>query len=148
MKASVRWGVLSVLFCACAAGCGDKKHPAELQGTWKCTDIASGSVSAQNLAAQKAALPRINLRLKFDADGKMTASTDSITLGTMNVPARSDTGTWEVDGGNLKLTGGVSSVSGQAKAGKEGVTVPYKLTNGGKTLSFSQTNAEMTFTKQ
>jgi hypothetical protein len=115
----------------CLVGCGDRKHPAALQGTWR-MQMPAGVES--QLSRLPGGIPQLSLTL--NPNGEMT----------MGIAGRQNSGRWEVDGQNLKFSG--ASTSG-AKAGTPTEqSIPFRIEDGGKTLRMTRNNQEVAWTKQ
>ena len=109
--------------CAVLAGCdGSAALRSELVGTWDCDDATIASFASTDLdAAQLEAAHRL-MFLSLDEDGAATF----VSLG------EAQAGTWEVDGGEIAIAIGGSSVAAEYADGA------LSIEAGGQTIPFSK----------
>jgi hypothetical protein len=118
------------------AGCGDPKHPAALEGTWRLTELRAAGTNARSpeeaqfQARMKKGLAENPSEMHFMPEGQLET----------RVGAR---GTWEVNGRQLKL-----EIGGAASPGVQRQQFTYRLESGGTTLRISRNGSEMVWTKQ
>lgn len=130
MRGPFRWGwTLGLLMCL--VGCGDRKHPAELQGTWRMQ--VPGGLASQ-LGLLPGGVPALSMTLA--PNGELT----------MGAAGRQRNGRWEVEGQNLKFSGAPDGGAPSSPAAEQ--SVPFRLEGGGKTLRMTRNNQEVTWTKE
>jgi hypothetical protein len=145
-------GILLVVGVA-LSGCGDPKHPAALQGTWRLTDASSPQQPQAIQQLARKLLPKLAATMVLKEKGELSVSQNRTTIipGYLTLPAAKRNGTWEVEGQNLKLTAEPLTLGPQTKAAASSpstTTVAYTIEGGGKTLKFSEHSYQLTWTKQ
>jgi len=154
--------ILAAMFLL--AGCGDRKHPAALVGSWN-LDLTQGMIPSQMARftpaqRQQATAMLSGATLTLSPNGEMTSSS-SVARADQNLsattPERSKgkmtsgnpgaavggSGTWEVDGERLKL----SSPQAGGRGAPAQRIAPYQLLDGGKTLKMGDPGQEVFWKK-
>jgi hypothetical protein len=147
----VGWlGALALALVA-VSGCGDRKHPVALQGTWKLTDLTHPLLSRVQNGAQikKKVLAQAASTMTLKPTGEATGISKDVNVNTfIKWKGSSQTGTWEADGQNFKTTLSFTPGAQAPAEKKDDPGVPYTLSPDGKTLKFSKDQLDLTWTKQ